>query len=131
MRVDVVRLAPGEDLRPALQTLALERHWRAACVVAAVGSLSVAVLRYAEREEGTQLAGPLELLTLAGTLGTGGLHLHASVADGDGQVRGGHVMAGCIVRTTAEIVIGVLDGWDFGREVDARTGYPELVARRR
>jgi len=31
------------------------------------------------------------------------------------------------VRTTAEIVIGVLDGFAFHREIDAQTGYPELV----
>lgn len=130
MEVDVVRLAPGQDLRLALAHLARQRQWNAACVLGAVGSLSQAALRYAERDTATLLDGPLELLTLSGTVGTAGLHLHASVADADGGVRGGHVMAGCIVRTTAEIVVGVLAEWTFERKVDDATGYPELVARR-
>jgi predicted DNA-binding protein with PD1-like motif len=44
-------------------------------------------------------------------------------------MRGGHVMPGCIVRTTAEIVLAPLPGWVFTREHDARTGFKELVAK--
>jgi uncharacterized protein len=39
-------------------------------------------------------------------------------------------LAGCIVRTTAEVLIAWLDGWSFAREPDAATGCAELVARR-
>lgn len=39
-------------------------------------------------------------------------------------------MPGCTVLTTAEIVLALLPGWQFGREVDAATGFKELVARR-
>ncbi|UUZ70180.1 DNA-binding protein [Polaromonas sp. P2-4] len=42
-------------------------------------------------------------------------YLHASVADARGQMHGGHVMACCIVRTAAEIVLALLLGWAFGR----------------
>ena len=35
-------------------------------------------------------------------------------------------MPGCIVRTTAEVVIALLPGWEFRRELDAATGYKEL-----
>ena len=134
--VHVLRLQPGDDLRGALEAAFRALHTAdagAACIVSALGSLSCAVLRYAEQQGGTQLAGPLELITLSGTLAPaarGGVHLHASVADAQGVVRGGHVMPGCVVRTTAEIVLALLPGWSFGREVDAATGYRELVARR-
>jgi uncharacterized protein len=128
MQVEVLRLAPGEDLRPVLEAFAQTAD--AACVLSAVGSFTRAVLRYAQAEQGTAIEGPLELLTLAGTLGRGGIHLHASVSDAHGQVKGGHLMAGCIVRTTAEIVVALLPGWRFDREVDAATGYKELMARR-
>ena len=40
-------------------------------------------------------------------------------ADADGEVVGGHIMPGCIVRTTAEVVIALLPGWEFRRELDA------------
>lgn len=130
LRVEVLRLAPGEDLRGALQAWCRAHQVRAACVLSAVGSCTQAVLRYAGAPDGTRIDGPLELLALAGTLGTGGLHLHASVSDAAGQVRGGHVMPGCTVRTTAEIVVGVLPQWTFERLPDAATGYLELQARR-
>jgi len=35
-------------------------------------------------------------------------------------------MEGCIVRTTAEIVLGELQGVIFERPIDVRTGYDEL-----
>jgi predicted DNA-binding protein with PD1-like motif len=129
----VLRLTPGQDLRSALNTAFAElqagQHTTAACVISAVGSLSRAVLRYADQPAGTLLAEPLELITLSGTLSPDGVHLHASVATAQGEMRGGHVMPGCIVRTTAEIVLAPLPGWSFTREHDARTGFKELVAR--
>jgi predicted DNA-binding protein with PD1-like motif len=128
----VLRLAPGEDLRAALDAafaqLQAEQDAQAACVISAVGSLSRAVLRYAAEPAGTVLAEALELITLSGTLSPDGVHLHASVADARGNMRGGHVMPGCIVRTTAEIVLAPLPGWVFSRQHDAATGYKELVA---
>jgi predicted DNA-binding protein with PD1-like motif len=44
-------------------------------------------------------------------------------------VFGGHVSAGCIVRTTAEILLVRLPGFHFSREVDPLTGFPELSIR--
>jgi predicted DNA-binding protein with PD1-like motif len=131
MRMLVVRLAPGDDLKAALAAIPAREHVDAACVVSAVGSLNLAVLRYAGRADAVTLARDLELVTLSGTLAPDGVHLHASVADDSGAVRGGHVQAGCRVRTTAEIVIGLLDGWAFSRAVDPRTGFRELVASAR
>lgn len=129
----VLRLNPGEDLRSALTTafaqLQAEQNATAACIISAVGSLSRAVLRYAAEPGGTLLEEPLELVTLSGTLSPNGPHLHASVATASGEMRGGHVMPGCVVRTTAEIVLAPLPGWVFTREHDAQTGFMELVAR--
>ena len=130
----VLRLNPGDDLRTALDAafaqLQAEQNIRAACVISAVGSLSRAVLRYATEPKGAVLVEPLELITLSGTLSPDGAHLHASVANAQGVVSGGHVMPGCIVRTTAEIVLAPLPGWEFTRAQDAQTGFKELVVRR-
>jgi len=46
-------------------------------------------------------------------------------------VLGGHVAAGSIVRTTAEVLPALLPVWEFAREPDAATGYDELVVRSR
>lgn len=133
METLVLRLSPGDDLRAALDAAFAAgvrfRGVQAACVVSAVGSFTQAVLRYAAEPEGTVLAGPLELITLSGTLSRDGPHLHASVSDALGQVKGGHVLPGCVVRTTAEVVIALLAGWDFSRAHDPATGYAELLAR--
>jgi predicted DNA-binding protein with PD1-like motif len=132
--IHVLRLAPGDDLRAALEVafagLSRSESVAAACVISSVGSLSRAVLRYAGEPDGTEIIAPLELITLSGTLSRDGAHLHASVADAQGRVTGGHVMPGCIVRTTAELVLALLPGWEFSRAVDAATGYRELVIRR-
>jgi predicted DNA-binding protein with PD1-like motif len=131
MKVHVLRLLPGDDLRAALETafseLARAHGIAAACIVSAAGSLSRAVLRYADKSGGSEINGPLELLMLSGTLSPDGAHLHASVADDHGTVKGGHLMAGSIVRTTAEVVIALLPGWEFRRELDVATGAKELV----
>ncbi len=135
MQVHVLRLVPGDDLRMSLEAafadLASKQGIAAACIVSAVGSLSRAVLRYADKPSGSDINAPLELLMLSGTLSADGAHLHASVADDTGEVRGGHLMPGCVVRTTAEVVIALLPGWEFRRELDAATGFNELQARPR
>ena len=131
MKTLPLRLLPGQDIRRALEAAVADQRCEAAFVVAGIGSLGAAQLRFAGRDAATPVTGDLEILTLAGTLGTGGSHLHASVADEQGTVLGGHVAYGCIVRTTAEVLLALLDDWTFAREPDTSTGYAELVARRK
>ena len=125
-----VRLTPGSDLRAALIDTARQHGWHAAFVIGGIGSLRRTRLRLAGRSNYLERDDDTELLTLAGSLARDGAHLHASVADRDGQVIGGHLGPGCIIRTTAEILVVELAGWQFGREPDPATGYDELVIRR-
>jgi hypothetical protein len=125
-----IRLLPGQDLRRALEAAVAEHGCRAAFVLSGIGSLSPAVLRLAGATAVRTLEGDVELLTLAGTLAADASHLHASVSDASGKVVGGHVVSGCIVRTTAEVLLVLLPDWDFAREPDAATGYDELAVRR-
>ena len=39
------------------------------------------------------------------------------------------VCVGTIVRTTAELVLGVIEGVEFVREMDERSGYKELFIK--
>ena len=126
MKVVPLRLAPGDDLRQALETWMGEQQEQAGCVISAVGSLSVAQLRFAGAAEDTKIHGELEILSLAGTLSPDGAHLHIAVADSRGAVIGGHLCTGSLVRTTAELVVGLLPEWHFWRELDPATGYAEL-----
>ena len=131
MKTLPLRLDPGDDLRAALDAALAARGGTAAFVLAGIGSLREARLRFAGRDASHHATGDLEILTLSGTLGAGGSHLHASLSDADGRVFGGHVAPGCIVRTTAEILLAVLDDVRFTREPDAATGYAELAIRPR
>lgn len=129
METLVVRFRPGDDLYERLQQIVEAEQIDAGCVLACAGSLQQVALRYADRPEATQVAGKQEIVSLSGTLSRLGSHLHMSVSDGQGQTRGGHLMAGCQVYTTVELVIGVLPGLRFERELDPQSGYRELVVR--
>jgi hypothetical protein len=126
MKVLPLRLTPGDDLRQALETWMGEQQEQAGCLISAVGSLSLAQLRLAGAAEATVINGELEILSLSGTLSPDGAHLHIAVADSSGAVIGGHLCAGSLVRTTVELVIGLLADWRFSRELDPATGYAEL-----
>jgi len=126
MKVVPLRLTPGADLRRALEVWMGEQQEQAGCLISAVGSLSLAQLRLAGATQATAIHGELEIIGLSGTLSPDGAHLHIAVAGSSGSVIGGHLCAGSLVRTTAELVIGLLPEWRFSRKLDPATGYPEL-----
>ena len=121
------RLRPNEDLRVALDSFVLDRQIEAACVVTCVGSLRRAVLRFANQGVATEIESKFEIVSLTGTLSTHGSHYHISVSDGEGRTLGGHLLEGCLIYTTAEIVLAELPGLQFLRKYDSESGYDELV----
>jgi predicted DNA-binding protein with PD1-like motif len=130
MQAYPLRLAPGQDLRAAIEAAAAQVSAPEGCaafVLQGIGSLSVAQLRYAGMPHATELRGDLEILTLAGSVAPDGAHLHMSVSDAQGRVYGGHVSPGCIVRTTAELLLALMPGHVFSRAIDPASGYKELV----
>jgi hypothetical protein len=131
MKTIAIRLEPGADLRRELRTLCEERHIDAACVVTCVGSLRKAAVRYADAPDAELLDGPFEIVSMEGTVSRHGCHFHVALSDADGRMVGGHLKDGSEVHTTAEIVVGVLDGVVFDRAPDEQTGYDELVVRER
>jgi len=130
MKVVPLRLKPGDDLRRELEAWMGQQQEQAGCVISAVGSLSVAKLRFAGAAESTAICGDLEILSLSGTVSPDGSHLHIAIADSSDTVIGGHLCAGSLVRTTAELVIGLLPDWRFNRVLDQTTGDAELQIRR-
>jgi predicted DNA-binding protein with PD1-like motif len=127
LKTYALRLRPGDDLRQQLTAFVQAHHIAAGTMLTCVGSLTVATLRLANQEGPTEYRGHLEIVSLVGTLSTNGSHLHLAVSDSTGRTMGGHLLDGCRVYTTAEIVLGELPGLDFRREVDPTFGYQELV----
>jgi len=120
-----IRLHPGQDLKIELDSLAKQHDMEAAYVITCVGSLTRAVLRYANLDLVT-LNGPFEIVSLTGTLSRHGSHYHIAISDSDGRTYGGHLKEGCKIHTTAEIILGILPGLRFTRVADDETGCNEL-----
>jgi len=123
----VIRLRPGEPLKESIAKFATQQDIQAGWIVSAVGSLTDVHLRFANQETGFSESGHFEILSLSGTIAVSGMHLHMSVGDSLGAVRGGHLLDGNVVYTTAEIVIAEDQSKRFSREVDTTFGYRELM----
>lgn len=130
LKIFALRLKPGQDLRTELEKFAKEKNIRAGFMMTAVGSLKKAALRLADQSDASSFDGKFEIVSLVGTLSPDGVHLHISLSDSTGKTIGGHLVAGCEIYTTAEIIIGEATGIIFTREKDPTTGYQELKIRR-
>lgn len=131
MRTYSIRLKPGQDLKQELDALVQQKHISAGAMLTCVGSLTNVMIRLANQERATQWHGHFEIVSLVGTLSTNGSHLHIAVSDSTGQTIGGHLLEGCKVYTTAEIVVGVVPNLSYTREPDPTFGYRELVIRKK
>lgn len=130
LKVYALRLMPKQDLRKQLELFATQHKIQAGLILTAVGSLQKVSLRLADRKESTAFAGKYEIVSLVGTLSPDGVHLHISLSDSTGTTIGGHLVEGCEIYTTAEIVIAEVHGLKFTREQDSQTGYQELKIRK-
>lgn len=130
-RFFVMRLEPGEDVLDTLQAFVTANKLPAAAIVTVVGSLTHAMIRYAAQPTGHLREGLFEIVSMIGTVEATGGHVHISCSDEKGDMFGGHMLSGCLVRTTCEIVLIELTDLAFGRERCALSTWDELVVRRR
>jgi predicted DNA-binding protein with PD1-like motif len=126
MKIIAIRLKPDEDLKESLKTFVKQNNIQSGFILTAVGSLKQATLRFASQDNYQVFDERFEIVSLVGTLSTHGIHLHISLSDKNGETLGGHLVEGCIIYTTAEIVIGTSEDFIFLRTVDETTGYKEL-----
>ncbi|XP_067428161.1 bifunctional protein GlmU-like [Thunnus thynnus] len=135
LQVHAVRFGPGQELLGSLQAFVEERRLRAPFIITCVGSVTKATLRLANAtatntNEVIHLSGRYEIVSLVGTLNRDA-HVHICLSDVEGKTVGGHVMGDLEVFTTAEVVVGEAVNLQFTRELDERTGFPELVIQPR
>ena len=129
-RLHAARLLPAQELRSEIEKLSALASIRAGFVLSAVGSLTKVALRLANQKDAHKMEGHFEILSLTGTLGPDGLHLHMAVSDEKGVTTGGHAVEGCVVFTTVELVLVEAMGLIFHRETDPRTTFKELSNQR-
>ncbi len=123
------RLKPGEDLKEGIEKQARANNIHAGWIATCAGSLTDYMLRFANMPEGSSGNGHFEIVSLAGTVSINGSHLHLSISDSTGKTLGGHLMQGCKIYTTAEIVIQATDKYEFTREKDGSTPWEELQVK--
>ncbi len=126
-----LRLKPGQDLRASLDSFVKEKNIEAGWLITCAGSLTQYNIRFANQPDGSSGEGHFEIVSLVGTLSTNGSHVHLSISDKTGKTIGGHLLEGCKVYTTAEIVIGTAPDLIFTREKDGTTEWEELQVRER
>ena len=130
MKTICKRLRRGEDLLCAIQGIAEQENIAAGVVLSAVGCVSKARVRDASGVNLRDISEHCEIVSLNGTVSAKRSHLHIALSKEDLSTVGGHLVEGCIINTTCELVIGVLDGWEIDKEFDEETGYHELIFKR-
>lgn len=126
MKEHIMKLMPGEDLIIALDKYCKKFEIEAAFIGTVVGSLQKVVFRKGHNQSVQELKGPFEIVSCVGTLSKNGMHIHLSVSDDNFQVYGGHVVSGCLVQSTAEIVIVAMENHQLSRMKGEMTDFKEL-----
>ena len=124
-----IRLKPGADLKKCIQDYVNTHHIKAGWISSGVGSLTNYAIRFANQSNINTGPGHFEIVSLSGTVSENGSHLHLSISDSTGKTIGGHLVEGCIIYTTAEIVILSTSKFVFTREKDGSTPWEELQIR--
>lgn len=120
------RLKPGEDLKKGIDSVVKFHQIKAGWISTGAGSLTDYTIRFANQPVTNSGSGHFEIVSLTGTVSTNGNHLHVSISDSTGKTIGGHLSEGCIIYTTAEIVICSSNNFIFKREKDGSTPWDEL-----
>ena len=127
LKCHCVRLHRGDDLMLSIKQLCREKSIAAGVVLSAVGCISEGSVRDASGVTIRNITDHCEIVSLDGTVSARRCHLHISLSREDLSTIGGHLVSGCIINTTCELVIAELPGIRFGVEEDPETGYDELI----
>lgn len=127
MKTICKRLRRGEDLLLRIREIAKEEQIPAAVVLSAVGCISRGRVRDASGVNKQDITEHCEILSLNGTVSQNRCHLHIALSKEDLSTVGGHLVEGCIINTTCELVLGICEGWEIQSEFDPETGYDELI----
>lgn len=127
MRIYCLRLVNGDDLKEKIEGFCKEKGLDTVVILSSVGCIKHFKVRLAKAIDYLEIADHFEIIALNGTISNGEAHLHIGVSDDKGHCLGGHLMKGCIIDTTCELVLGELKGYNSIREYDEKTGYDEIV----
>lgn len=122
----LARLLENEDLLDSIARVAVEAKVSAGFFFL-IGTLKTAKLGFFRegRYEAIEMKRPLEIVSCLGNIsvkdGKVFAHAHAAVSNEEGKVFGGHVMPGCVIGVTGELVLVEALGINLTREFDRKT----------
>lgn len=125
-KVVFARFSENEDLLKAITAVA-ERAEVAAGFFMLIGTLKTAKLGFFRegKYETIEMEQPLEIVSCNGDIsikeGTVLVHAHATVSDEKGRAFGGHVMQGCLIGATGELILIETTGCNLFRKLDEKT----------
>jgi len=126
-RIIISRLRRKGDLLNEILKVVEERKVSAGALMV-IGALSHAKFGiYVEgKYEVNEKEGPLEIVSCIGNIAEDEsgkiIHAHINVADRNGECYGGHLMNGCIIDPTAELIIIEAKDIRIERKLDEETG---------
>lgn len=126
-RIICKRLQRGDDLLIEIKKIAKEENLKAAVILSSVGCVSKLRVRDAGGINIRELNENCEIVSLNGTVSSERTHLHIAFSKEDLSVIGGHLVEGCIINTTCELIIQEIIGWKYETVNDSETGYKEIV----
>jgi predicted DNA-binding protein with PD1-like motif len=126
-RVVIARLEPGDDILHSIENVAEERRLVSA-YISMIGAVSRVHLGYFDREKKEYkdftIEEDLEIVSGIGNIsrheGKYIVHVHIVAADETGRCYGGHLLEGCEVSVTIELVISEVT--ELKRSRDGLTG---------
>ena len=127
MKTVCKRLHRGDDLLIEIKALCVENNIAAGVALSGVGCVSRARIRDASGINIREINRHMEIVSLNGTVSAARCHLHIALSAEDLSTYGGHLVEGCIINTTCELVIGILEEVRYDMEQDKETGYDEIV----
>jgi predicted DNA-binding protein with PD1-like motif len=134
--VIISRMNPGDDILKTIERVAIEHNVRSGQITL-IGAVSRAKLGYFDRESGKykefSVDRDLEVVSGMGNISrleddSVVVHAHLVVSDEEGRCWGGHLMGGCEVSVTIELVI-IETALNLRRARDEATGLNLLDIR--
>jgi uncharacterized protein len=132
-KIVAIHLDPGCDVLQTLTEVAEKEGIKSGIIIGGAGSIRTVTLRNPRGFPDewpitdkwriyTPVTGPLEMTAIAGNIahkpdGSLFVHGHITVSTGcpESIAYGGHLIEGCIIQSTGEIVIAEVEGMDLAR----------------
>jgi predicted DNA-binding protein with PD1-like motif len=125
-RIIFARLSEDEDLLETINLVAKTSNVKTG-MFTLIGTLKKAVVGFYRegKYETVHLDEPLEIVSCVGNISLKEnqpfAHAHIALSDEKGEVKGGHVMTGCIIGATGELVLIEAADLCLNRKLDEKT----------